>query len=222
MTAQQSKAAIWLGAWLLRLLACTIRFRVLDRSGLVGQPVKDPVIWMFWHNTLLLIPILRLKFLPQREGCALASASKDGELVAMFLKEFGVHTARGSNSRRAVAGLVALKRAAKEGLDPGLTPDGPRGPIYVMNGGIITLAQITDLPLFPIHIHVSRAWRLRSWDRFIIPKPFSTVTYHLGELVPIPRTSTPEDFESERARVERIMRDGLPPGEWNGEVKSEK
>ncbi len=94
-----------------------------------------------------------------------------------------------------------------------ITPDGPRGPRYVLGPGALALAQLSSCPIHPVHFAYTRSWRLRSWDRFHIPHPFSRVSIAFGGPISIPQTPRPEAFELERLRVENALRSRLPAGE---------
>jgi lysophospholipid acyltransferase (LPLAT)-like uncharacterized protein len=139
----------------------------------------------------------------------LTSASRDGAVIESFLICFGVKSVRGSSSRRAVASLIALKRALKGGDQIFVTPDGPRGPRYNMEAGVVKLAQSAGTPLIPVRFSYSSSWRTKTWDRLHIPKPFSTVTIHLGEPVRITPKLDEIAFESCRKNVETTLREGI-------------
>ena len=207
--AANNRREVWIarvGSWVLRLLALTLRIRV-ENPALVRQHLADdPCIFVFWHNRLLLIPVIWERFFARPlKGMALTSASRDGELIAQFIGRFGVGNVRGSATRRGSTAMRELARGLARGHDVGITPDGSRGPMYEVKAGLVLLAQLSGKPIRPMSFEYSRAWRTKSWDRFFIPKPFSTVTFRLGELHPVARTSNPEDFERERLRCEQAL-----------------
>ena len=205
----REKCLIWLGSWLLRGLVLTLRLRVQHPERLRDRVPAEPFIFVFWHNQLLLVPIIWNRFLNAQDrplGKALTSRSKDGELVALFLARFGVDAVRGSATKGGAASLRELVGWLKRGHDIGLTPDGSRGPCYEIKPGLILLAQLSGRPILPLSFEFSRSWRLKSWDRFFIPKPFSTVTFIVGEPHLCERTKTPDAFEAERQRCERYLR----------------
>jgi lysophospholipid acyltransferase (LPLAT)-like uncharacterized protein len=193
------------GSSLMRLLFCTLRFRIDDRAGVLTTPPARPLLWVFWHNQLLISPYFWERFFPTRRGAALASQSKDGEIIAAVISCFGLRPIRGSSSRGGGRALVEMKRALDDGFDVAITPDGPRGPCYQVNPGVVKLAQLTGGTVFPMHIAYSRCWRLKSWDGFMIPKPFATVRITLDPLYEIPPTATAEEFERERAKLEQML-----------------
>ncbi len=202
---------IWagrIGAWALRLLALTLRIRVEDPAALREHVTDEPFIIVFWHNRILLVPVVWNRFLARgraQRGMALTSPSRDGELIAQLLTRFGIGPVRGSASRRGSTALRELARLLKTGHDIGITPDGSRGPLYEIKPGLVLLAQLTGKPVLPVSFEFSRAWRLKSWDRLFIPKPFSTVTFRVGVPHRVPRTTGEEEFERERQRCEAAM-----------------
>ncbi len=207
MTHRQASFLGALGSWLVRLVIATLRVRFTDHAGVLA-PGAAPAIWIFWHNRLFIIPWAYRRALGKRPGAALTSASKDGEIVAAFLGNFDIHAVRGSSSRRGVAALIELIRLAREGYTIGITPDGPRGPRYTLNPGVITLAQKTGAAVCPVRVHYSSCWQIKSWDRFMIPKPFSRVEVVLQPLEKVAATNNEAEFEAERARIEAGLRAG--------------
>jgi lysophospholipid acyltransferase (LPLAT)-like uncharacterized protein len=194
-------------SWVYGLLVCSLRIRLQDPARLLVRAEGAPHIFVFWHNRLLLIPLVWQRFLSTNRpvGVALISASRDGELMTRFLGRFGLTAVRGSGSKRGSTALRELAGWIRRGHDVGITPDGSRGPCYQVKPGLVLLAQLTGRPLLPITLEYSSAWRMRSWDRFFIPKPFSRVTFIVGEPLVIRRTSNLADFESERQRCEAVM-----------------
>ena len=211
-TSSASRREYWLshlGALIVRLLVLTLRIRVEDPELLRVQATGEPFILVFWHNRLLLVPTAWNRFFARhrrRRGMALSSTSRDGELIAQFISRFGIGPVRGSATRRGSTALRELATLLKKGHDVAITPDGSRGPCYEIKPGLVLLSQLTGRPVLPVSFEYNRAWRLRTWDRFIIPKPFSTVTFRIGKTVHVSRTTMPEEFENERQRCQRAMR----------------
>ena len=168
-----------------------------------------PLIWLLWHNRIFAVPYVSGKFVPLRSGAVLTSASKDGEIIARVMKRFRIEAVRGSSSRRGGVALKEMVERLGRGDDICITPDGPRGPKYVMQQGALGLAQSTGTKLFPVYVNYTKAWRLKSWDRFFIPKPFSIVNVTLGEFIEVEKTTTEEAFAAELKRVEGILREGI-------------
>lgn len=203
---RHAELAAAVGSRLMRLLVATLRVRVTDRAGVTDEPPRIPHVCAFWHNRLFIMPHLFQRYLSSRPGAALTSASKDGELVAAMLRRFGIRPIRGSSSRRGAAALVEMKRAAEDGYLVGITPDGPRGPRYHLNPGLVKLVQMAGGLVMPIHVDYSRCWRLKSWDGFMIPKPFARVDVTFGALHNVADTADEEAFEYERTKLERMLR----------------
>jgi lysophospholipid acyltransferase (LPLAT)-like uncharacterized protein len=171
--------------------ARTLRYELDDRSNLSSAPVTENYIGGLWHNRLLLISYVLKRFAPHRPGAGLISASRDGDLIAPLVERFGFQVE-----------LVGVLAAGRDVL---LTPDGPRGPVYELGPGIILLAQKSGAPIQPINMEFSSCWRVKSWDRFILPRPFSKVRVIFGSLHRVKSTITPEEFEAERVRLQDAM-----------------
>jgi len=204
----EGRAARWLiafGFYLLQILARTLRYEVDDRANVLGKPVAGNYIAALWHNRLLLISFVLKKFFPDRPGAGLISASRDGDLIADVTQRFGFDVVRGSSSRMGASALLELSEILASGRDVLLTPDGPRGPAYELGQGIIFLAQKTGAPVVPVNMEYSSCWRVKSWDRFIIPRPFSKVRVILGQPHQVKSTSTDQEFEAERLRLQNAM-----------------
>jgi len=202
----------WLARWLiafgfrlLQLWARTLRFEIEDRAGVVGRRVTENYIGALWHNRLLVFPFVLRRFLPQRHGAALISASRDGDLIADVVKRFGYDVIRGSSSRLGTSALLHLTGVLMSGSDVVITPDGPRGPAYELGPGIIFLAQKSGAAVVPMNLEYSHCWRLGSWDRFIVPRPFAKVRVLINRPYRVTVTTTPEEFESERVSLQNAM-----------------
>ena len=195
------------GAWLYRALFWSLRIHVNNPDRLRALETREPHIFIFWHNRLLLFPAIWHRYLlgHRPTGAAMISASRDGELITRFLDRFGLTAVRGSTNKRGSGALRELLGWLKRGYDVGITPDGSRGPVYEIKPGLVLLAQLSGRPLQPISLEYSSAWRTKSWDRFFIPKPFSRVTFILEEPLTVRRTATPEEFDVERSRCEQAL-----------------
>ncbi|MCL2660358.1 MAG: lysophospholipid acyltransferase family protein [Acidobacteriaceae bacterium] len=156
----------------IRLLGATLRFEDTCEPGAVaGYDVPPPGVYAFWHRCLI--------------ACAarfrdagihiLISRSFDGELVARTVEKLGFYAARGSSSRDGASGLREMLAAYEAGYYCAVTSDGPRGPAQIVKPGVVHLAQLAGARVGAFYLHPQRAWELRSWDRFLIPKPFSRV-----------------------------------------------
>jgi lysophospholipid acyltransferase (LPLAT)-like uncharacterized protein len=204
----QGRSARWLiafGYWLLQVWARTLRFKVDDRAGVVHKPVTKNYIGCLWHNRLLVMPYILKRFTPNRHGAALISASHDGDLLTDAIHRFGFDVVRGSTSRLGASALLQLSQVLEGGGDVVITPDGPRGPAYELGPGLVFLAQKTGASILPINLEYSSCWRFNNWDRFILPRPFSLVRVTFAEPHHVADTNSPEQFESERQRLQDRM-----------------
>jgi lysophospholipid acyltransferase (LPLAT)-like uncharacterized protein len=195
--------------WIARILAATLRWSWDDRAGVVAPTHNQPVIFAIWHNRILLSAFIYRHLTrgkANRRLATLISASRDGGLIAYVMQLFGLIPARGSSSRRGAAALLDLVRHARSGCDIAITPDGPRGPRYQAQEGIIVLAQVTGLPIVPVAYRLSWKKVLRSWDGFQIPLPFSRCDVTFGAPLQVPRELTPDQVAALRAELEsRLM-----------------
>ena len=200
--------ARWLtafGYWLLQVWARTMRYEIEDRAGVLAQPPSERFIGALWHNRLLLLPYLLKRFAPHRQGAALISASRDGNILADLVQRFGFDVVRGSSSRQGATAMRKLTEVLASGRDVVITPDGPRGPAYQLGPGLPFLSQKSAVAVVPLSIEYSSYWRLKSWDRFFLPRPFSTVRFILGPPHLVPPTATDEELETERLRLQNAM-----------------
>lgn len=188
-------------ATVIRCLGRTLRFEFDDKAGLFDPANRSQYIWALWHNRVLFVPYARSRWARHRRGAVLTSASRDGEILARVVRKFGVDAERGSSSKRGAAGLLAMKKWLDEGCDVCITPDGPRGPCYVLSPGVVVLAAKTDVPIVPIGVDYSRSIRLKSWDRFIVPFPFARCILRTGEPVKVDPGAIEGGTEAEAARV---------------------
>ena len=204
----EGRLARWLVAFgfrLLQLWGRTLRYEIDDRAGVVGRSVTENYIGALWHNRLLVFPLVLRRFFPERHGAALISASRDGDLLADAVRRFGYDVVRGSSSRLGASAILRLTQVLASGGDVVITPDGPRGPAYELGPGIIFLAQKSGAAVVPMNLEYSRCWRLGSWDRFIVPRPFAKVRVLINRPHRVKSTVTPEEFESERLALQDAM-----------------
>ena len=204
----EGRLARWLVAFgfrLLQLWGRTLRYEIDDRAGVVGKPVSENYIGALWHNRLLIFPLVLRRFFPQRHGAALISASRDGDLLADAVQRFGYDVIRGSSSRLGASAILQLTQVLASGRDVVITPDGPLGPAYELGPGIIFLAQKSGAAVLPMNLEYSHCWRLGSWDRFIVPRPFAKVRVLINRPHNVKSTTTPEEFESERLALQNAM-----------------
>jgi lysophospholipid acyltransferase (LPLAT)-like uncharacterized protein len=162
-------------ALLIRALGATLRYRDIQATSIpVGIDIPGPTIFAFWHRTLL---VCAHRF-RNKQIAILISPSFDGELIARTVARLGFHPVRGSSSRGGASGLRAMAQAYAEGHRCAFTADGPRGPNMIAKPGPVQLAELTGATWIGAYYALpNHRWELNSWDRFIIPKPFSTVTF---------------------------------------------
>jgi lysophospholipid acyltransferase (LPLAT)-like uncharacterized protein len=204
---QRLAAALIYG--LIRAVSATIRYEWRDTSGLLSVNKDQSVIFCIWHNRLsLCLEVFRVFLRDIQRPCKLAamvSASKDGGLLARVLEHYGVQPVRGSTSRRGRQALLELVSWSERGYDLAITPDGPRGPCYTVQEGVIALAQITGRPVLPVSYHLRWKIRLKSWDRFQIPLPFTKCLMHLTPPIYVPREASDAEREELRQQVEQRL-----------------
>jgi hypothetical protein len=195
-----------LGALLLRLLALTWRVRYVGQEAWRARVVAGQgAVLALWHGQLF--PLTWA--LRHRGVWVLVSEHRDGEIIARILERFGYTMIRGSSTRGGARALAEMVRALRSGHSIAVTPDGPRGPARVFAPGAAVAAQRSGTPVIPLYARASSAWRLRSWDQFMIPKPFARVTVYLGDATLV-RGDSPTDAEAEAPRLAALID---PPGE---------
>lgn len=161
------------GAWLIRLLALTWRIRVVNGQALAGlRAAHQPFIFSLWHGQML--PLIWHH--RGHDVGVLISQHKDGEIIARVAHSLGMGTIRGSTTRGAARALIEMVKALTAGGEIAVTPDGPRGPAKSFAPGTTIVAFRAGVPILPVAASASRAWHLKSWDSFMIPKPFARVT----------------------------------------------
>jgi len=186
----------WVGYLAIRLIGPTLRFAIsTEEGGTTDQPRKG-VIYAFWHRC-----VFPATWFFRDQGIAvLTSRSADGEYIARIIERFGYVAVRGSSSRGAVAGLIGMHRALKDGRVVAFTIDGPRGPRYVAKPGPLFLARKTGTPVVAFHIALDRPWTLRSWDAFMVPRPFTRAHVRVSAPIHVPRHA--DDATMEGCHVE--------------------
>lgn len=189
------------GYYLIRALASTWRIRAQNVESYRGMRAQQkPFIFAFWHGQLF--PLLWVHH--GQSVAVLVSSHRDGEIVARIAERLGMRTVRGSTTRGAARALLGIVRELDEGREVAVTPDGPRGPAKKFASGTLVAAQRSGAPIIAIGVNASRAWRLKSWDRFMIPKPFARV-----DVVYSPPTyvsaASPREAEDEAPKFEALI-----------------
>lgn len=201
----RSRAELLLGRGALQLLARTWRFEVVNGAALNGlRDAGRSFIFSLWHGQLL--PLL---WHHREEGVVLLiSEHRDGELVARAAESLGYALVRGSSTRGGDRALIAVIRELQAGREVAITPDGPKGPARKYAPGALIASQRSGAAILPVVAVADRAWRLKSWDRFMIPKPFARVTVAYGNPTNVLAT-TPRAAADEASRFEAIMNDTI-------------
>ena len=201
----RSRAMLLLGRGVLQVISRTWRVRVVN-----GEYVRElrrtgrPFIFALWHGQLL--PLL---WHHRGEGVlVLISEHRDGELVARAAQSLGYGLIRGSSTHGAERALISLVRELQGGHEVAITPDGPRGPAKTFAPGALIAAQRSDTFILPVAASADRAWRLRSWDRFMIPKPFARLTVAYGAPTKVLATTSRAAAE-EGSRFERLLNEAV-------------
>lgn len=189
------------GGLFLRLLGSTWRIRRINHEAFDSMLARaEPFIVVFWHGEI--VPVT---WIHRGRGLApLISRHADGEIIARIVEGLGYRTVRGSTTRGGVRALLETVQHVNDGITVGFTPDGPRGPRHVFAPGALIVAQRTGKPIIALGATASSAWRLKSWDRHLIPKPFATVTvrYSAPEYV---KATDARDAVKEQARFEALL-----------------
>lgn len=169
---------LWLLAAVLRVWGRTLRFEA-DAATVERLTKSDePVAVVLWHNRLFLSAEFFRRYRTRRKVYGLVSASKDGAWLAAFYRLIGIEPVRGSSSNFGREAGRMLIEVMRQGHDIGITPDGPRGPMYTVEPGVLVVTRRLGAPMVLMGAAFTRAWRLKSWDRFYIPVPFSRIKMH--------------------------------------------
>jgi lysophospholipid acyltransferase (LPLAT)-like uncharacterized protein len=192
---------VWALLW---IVGRTWRFEVISEEGvtpvLFGQK-SPPEIYCFWHRCILPADV----YYRYSRSVIIISQSYDGELIARVARCFGYDAVRGSSSRGAREALLELKRVIESGRTAVFTADGPRGPIYQTKIGPIKLAQMTGAPINALYMEPEYAWVIRSWDKLLVPKPFSRIVVSWVRPTLVPADLAAEDFEPKRAELNTAL-----------------
>ncbi len=201
---------------IVRLLWATCRIEPVsgeeNLAPFIGDSGQRTFIPCFWHE-LLIFGVYYLRRLQQQHGVNigfLVSPSADGELGARLLDSYGIRAIRGSATRTGAQAMQALYSAVKkEGVCAANSPDGPKGPAREFKAGTVLLAQLTQAPIVPLAYAADRAWRLRSWDRLVIPKPFSRIKIVVGRPIYVDKKLSKEDQEVVRREAQNALNEVL-------------
>ena len=185
---------------MLWLVSRTWRFEVIAEEGVIPVLFGErpgPEIYCFWHQCVFPCTV----YFRHSRAVILISRSLDGELITRTLRMWGFDAVRGSSSRGAREGLLGLRHIIETGRTAIFTADGPRGPIYQTKMGPIKLAQMTGAPIGAFHLEPERAWTMSSWDRFLVPKPFTRIVVSWAQWTRVPADLPAEEFEPKREEL---------------------
>lgn len=174
------KFSVWGIYLLMRLIFLTCKKNYTDT-----KLPKNGCVVVFWHDRLAMMSYAYLKFWKndfngKKHGKVIISDHKDGEIISQVINFFGIKTIRGSSSKGGAKALINAIKDIKSGIDIIITPDGPRGPRHSIADGAVVIAQKTNSDIYVLNYETSRFWQLKSWDKMIIPKPFSTINFSLS------------------------------------------
>lgn len=210
MTSRQqqmlSHVVAWVASWFLWVLFSTLRPVVIGQAHLDRLiAAKTPFVAAFWHGRILGTLNLAWHYRHLRVT-VMVSRSRDGEFISRVSERFGIQPTRGSSSRGGSRAVLEMIRRVKAGYIACFTPDGPRGPRYRVQPGVITVAQKTGTPILPVTY--SAEWKkvFRSWDRFMVPLPFSRLIVVYGEPIAAPALETPESLQAKQCELESSLR----------------
>jgi lysophospholipid acyltransferase (LPLAT)-like uncharacterized protein len=186
----------------LRTLQATLRIRYIGAQAPHARLARgQQVILAYWHRFNLMLPVMA----PGAPLCTMVSQHRDGEMAIRVLAHWGVSGVRGSATRGGVGGFMRLVDAYGRGESVALATDGPRGPADVVKPGVVRLAKLTGAPIYPVAFATSRAYRLRSWDRMVIPLPFARALVEFGEPLAVASDAGADQLEACRAELERRL-----------------
>ena len=185
----------------IRLIGPTLRVSISREEGAQQTPDQRPLVTSFWHSCIIPCTYIFRDFGVR----VMSSNSYDGEYMGRIIRKFGFVAVKGSSSRNAVRALLGLRRALQANWTVAFSIDGPRGPRRQVKPGPVALARSTGIPMSMFHMALDRAWVLNTWDRLIIPKPFSRVLLRFGKLIPVPPHATDEEL----ANYQQQLQDSL-------------
>jgi lysophospholipid acyltransferase (LPLAT)-like uncharacterized protein len=203
--ALRQRMMLWLVSWIgyvaIRVIGPTLKWETSIEEGGPQTTMPDPCVYAFWHRSVFMATY----YYRHRRIAVMTSSSFDGEYIARIIEKFGYKAVRGSSTRGAVRALLGMHTEVEEGRTVAFTIDGPKGPVYVAKPGPVLLARNTQVPIMPFYIAAENGWVLKSWDRFVIPKPFSRVHLRVGRFVHVPESANSEASQ----QLQGVMQAGL-------------
>ncbi len=200
-----SKPFLFFLYWFIRLYSATFRLTVENEKQWLNHIHNGGrVLLCGWHQQFF-SGIRYFKRYGKYKPSLMISKSSDGQIISGVANQTGWYTVRGSSSRGGRSALHMMIRKLKENSLAAHIADGPRGPAGIVKAGVISMASATDAMIVPIYADTDKAWYFNSWDRFMLPKPFARVTLRFGDMISCPVSETKEEFERQRALLEKIM-----------------
>ncbi|HOV77932.1 MAG TPA: lysophospholipid acyltransferase family protein [Sedimentisphaerales bacterium] len=190
---------------LLRCVCGSNRLTVTRRDIFDEYVEQGNNIFVFWHSRLFYLVYYYMLRAPRCKVCMLVSMSRDGDYGAALVRRLKQEVVRGSSSRGGQAAVRNLVSRIASGSNVAITPDGPRGPALTVSEGVVKLAQMTGARIIPVSYSASRRFLLKSWDRFIVVKPFGRVHVAFGEPIRVPRRISSEQRRHFVKQVERAL-----------------
>ncbi len=188
----------WVGYLAIRIIGPTLKWETSIEEGGPTTTMPDPCVYVFWHRSVF----SATWYYRHRRIAVMTSSSFDGEYIARIIEKFGYKAVRGSSSRGAVRALLGMHTEVEEGHTVAFTIDGPKGPIYEAKPGPVLLARNTQVPIMPFYIAVEDGWVLKSWDKFVIPKPFTRAHVRVGRFVHVPKDIGSEQSQHLHAEMQ--------------------
>jgi lysophospholipid acyltransferase (LPLAT)-like uncharacterized protein len=189
------------GYLLIRVIGATLRYEISAETEEGMNEPAHPGIFAFWHRC-----VIPAAYRWQNQKFAvLTSRSFDGEYIARIIRRFGHEAVRGSSSRGGAEGLLELQRVVEQGRSAVFTIDGPRGPVYVAKRGAVALSRMTGVRVVPFYIAVEKHWTLHSWDRMMVPKPFSRAHVRAGAAIHVPQGADQQTFDRCQAELQAAL-----------------
>jgi lysophospholipid acyltransferase (LPLAT)-like uncharacterized protein len=193
------------GLLLVKLLSSTYRCRLVGMEN--EKRILDDhgtVVYASWHQRFF--PGITL-FATRKPIAIIISQSRDGEMIARVVDILGWRSVRGSSSKGGFRALKELRRLTRKGYRVGHIVDGPQGPFGVVKPGLLTIAQFAGTPILPVIMSAEKRWVFNSWDRFMVPKPFSRVIIRFAPPITVPRRLEAGAFEALRQDIEEQIKE---------------
>jgi len=195
---------MYIGLLIVKVISSTYTIRIVGTEIEKNVLKKKQVpIYASWHQRFF--PGITL-FAARKPIAIMISQSRDGELISKIVNRLGWRSVRGSSSRGGRDALREIKTLVHKGYKVGHIVDGPRGPLGIVKPGLLLIAQISGAPIIPTITSAERKWVFNSWDRFVIPKPFSRVIFRFGDEIYVPIKLQGTAFEEKRSSIENTLK----------------